>query len=197
MYGSYWKISLPKRHFFSPCPSFFPHIYTVAWGKRIYLHIKPIYLHFIDGEHPCPWAERGVVQKTDMGATADMSRKTKFFWQLQSKKKGMLSSKSATWLNLELHLRPWPQLFYPFPCREVPLGRWLILYWMGYRPLTYLISGSGPEHNSLFIGASEKVTWVCRLLKVKLKPKAFNSNQFSKMYSAWVDGESSHRNMLH
>lgn len=105
----------------------------------------------------------------------------------------MLCFKSATWLKLELRLRPWPQLFYPFPCREVPLGHWLILYWMGYRPLTCLISGSGPEHNSLFIVASKKVIWICRLLKVKLKPTAFHSNQFSKMYPPWVDGESSHR----
>lgn len=198
VYGFYWKISWLKIHFFSPGPSFFPHIYTASWDKWIYFHLKPIYLHFIHGECPCPWAEYGVVQKTDVGATVDMSGKTKCFLTIakQKKKKGLLCSKSATWLKLELGLRPWPQLFYPFPCREVPLGHWLILYWMGYRPLTYLISGSGPEHNSLFIGASEKVIWTCRLWKVKLKPKAFHSNQFSKMYSPWVNGESSHGNML-
>lgn len=160
--------------------------------------MKAIYLHFIDGEHPCPWAEHGVVQKTDVGATVDMSGTTKSFLTIaKQRKKSTLRSKSATWLKLELCLRPWPQLFYPFPCREVPVGHWLILYWMGYRPLTYLISGSGPEHNSLFTAAYKKVTWICRLLKVKLKPKASHSNQFSKMYSPWVDGESSHRNMLH
>lgn len=126
-----------------------------------------------------------------------VKKKKSFLTIAKQKKKGTLCSKSASWLKLELHLRPWPQLFYPFLCREVPLGHWLILYWMGYRPLTYLIPASGPEHNSLFIGASKKVMWICRLLKLKLKPKAFHSNQFSKMYSPGVDGECSHRNMLH
>ena len=98
----------------------------------------------------------------DIGAILDMSRKTKWVLTIWKEKKSTLCSKSTTWLKLELCLRPWPQLFYPFPCKEVCLSRWLILCWMGYRPLTYLISGSGPEHNSLFTGASEKVTWICR-----------------------------------
>ena len=66
VYGFYWSISLPKRHLFSLCPSLFPHVYTVAWGKRVYLHIKPIYLHLSDNVCSCPWAHHGVVWRTDV-----------------------------------------------------------------------------------------------------------------------------------